>query len=367
MNKELEIKTQPEILNKKVTEFKDKLTELIKDCNQVYLTTHLSPDYDAIASLGALGLICKKLKKAPYIIVDQEDYDSLSQDRTEMFEKLKEKFVVINREDFENNKVENSLLIVVDVNKSFMTPMKNNYKDFENIIIIDHHLEDENTIKTKNKLILKDVSSCSEIMYWLLKKYKIKPSDPIYYTYLLTGIKLDTNEGQKNSYASTDSCISELKIRGADESIAASYFSLDFEEDRKIHRLIDETIWKTFRYGIIVGNSEIYTKDEIAKAADYLLKFTCEAVIVCAKNKDGSYDVSARSNKGNVDIAHLMYLLNNGGGNFNSASCAPIFIDADSLDKEKEDLYKKIDDIIYHRNTGKKTRYKVIRKKKKDE
>ena len=84
-------------------------------------------------------------------------------------------------------------------------------------------------------------------------------------------------------------------------------------------------------------------------------------------NKDGSYDVSARSNKGNVDIAHLMYLLNNGGGNFNSASCAPIFIDADSLDKEKEDLYKKIDDIIYHRNTGKKTRYKVIRKKKKDE
>ena len=62
-----------------------------------------------------------------------------------------------------------------------------------------------------------------------------------------------------------------------------------------------------------------------------------------------------------------MYLLNNGGGNFNSASCEPIFIDADSLDKEKEDLLKKIDDIIYHRHTAKKIRYKVIRKKKNDE
>ena len=367
MNKELDNKNQIENLHKKINTFKDRLVDLINDCNQVYLTTHLGPDYDAIASLGAIGLICKKFKKAPYIIIDQKDYDNLSNDRTEMFEKLKEKFVVINREDFENNKVENSLLIVVDVNKSFMTPMKNNYKDFENIIIIDHHLEDENTIKTKNKLIMKEVSSCSEILFWLLKKYKVKPSDSIYYTYLLTGIELDTNEGKKNVYPSTDLCRSELKIRGANDLVVASYFSLDFEQDRRVHKLIDETVWKNFRYGIIVGNSEEYTKEEIAKAADYLLKYTCEAAIVCAKNKDGSYDVSARSDRGNVDIAHLMYLLNNGGGNFNSASCEPIFIDADSLDKEKEDLLKKIDDIIYHRHTAKKIRYKVIRKKKNDE
>lgn len=363
MSKDIDGKNQIESLNKKINDFKEKLSFLLKDCNQVYLTTHMYPDYDAIAALGALGLICKKLKKAPYIIVDQKDYDNLPADRTEMFEKLKEKFVIINKEDFENNKVENSLLITVDVNKTFMTPMKNNYKDFKNIIVIDHHTEDENTIKTKNKLIIKDVSSCSEIMFWLLKKYKIKSSDPIYYTYLLTGIELDTNEGKKNVYPSTDLCRSELKIRGANDLVAASYFSLDFEQDRKVHRLIDETIWKTFRYGIIVGNNEVYTKEEIAKAADYLLKYTCEAAIVCAKNEDGFYDVSARSNRGNVNLPFLMYLLNHGGGNFNNASCAPIYIDADSLDKEKDELYKKIDDIIYHRHTGKKTRYKVIRKK----
>lgn len=354
-------KKQIKVLTEKINEFKEKLSSLINDCNQVYLTTHMSPDYDAIASLGAIGLICKKFKKAPYIIVDQKDFDNLSDDRTEMFEKIKEKFVIINKEDFENNKIKNSLLIMVDVNKNFMTPMKNNYKDFNKIVVIDHHEEDENTIKTKNKLILKDVSSCSEIMYWLLKKYKVKPSDNIYYTYLLTGIELDTNEGKKNVFPSTDLCKSELKINGADDLVASSYFSLDFEEDRKIHRLINETLWKTIRYAVIVGNNEEYTKEEIAKAADYLLKYTCEAAIVCAKNKDGNYDVSTRSNRGNVNIPLFMHELNGGGGNMYSASCPSIYVDGDD---EKEILLGKINDIIYHRKTPyKRIRYKVIKRK----
>ena len=131
-----------------------------------------------------------------------------------------------------------------------------------------------------------------------------------------------------------------------------------------MHRLIDETVWKTLRYAIIVGNKEEYTKEEIAKAADYLLKYTCEAAIVCARNKDGSYDVSARSNKGDVDIAFLMHELNNGGGNFNSASCPAIFVDADDLDLQKEILIKRIYDIIYHRNhQTKRKRYKVVSRK----
>lgn len=365
---EIDNRNQIENLHRKLNDFKEKLVYLINDCNQVYLTTHMSPDYDAIASLGAIGLICKKLKKAPYIIIDQKDYDNLPNDRCEMFEKLKEKFVVINKEDFENNKVENSLLIAVDVNKTFMTPMKNNYKDFDKIVIIDHHMEDENTIKTKNKLIIKNISSCSEIMFWLLKKFKIKPSDSCYYTFLLTGIMLDTNEGKKNVYPSTDLCKSELRIKGADDLAASSYFSLDFEEDRKVHRLINETVWKTLRYAIIVGNSEEYTKEEIAKAADYLLKYTCEASIVCAKNKDGSYDVSARSNRGNVDIALLMHELNGGGGNMNSASCPPIFIDAENLELEKQKLYKKVDDILYHRRLyPNRKRYRIKRKNNTDE
>jgi len=138
---------QSELLKKKISEYKEKLTAAIKDSNQVYITTHLNEDYDAIASVGAMALICKRLKKAPYIVVDQKDFDSLSVEKSDMYEALKDKnFVIINLDDFKNNRVENSLLIVLDTNKGFMTPLKNNYDDFNDIIVIDHHKTDDNTI-----------------------------------------------------------------------------------------------------------------------------------------------------------------------------------------------------------------------------
>ena len=199
-------KKQSMLVRKKIAEFKEKLTNLIEDSNQVYLTTHKNVDYDAIASLGAIGLICRKLKKSPYIVIDQEEYDNLPYDKAQMFKKLEDKFVIVNLDWFNANKTEKSLLIAVDVNKQFMTPLKNNYNDFDNIVIIDHHDEDSDTIKTKNKLILNDksekpiyvVSSCSEIMYWLLKQYKVVVKDVDYYNFLLLGIYLDTNRKRKN-------------------------------------------------------------------------------------------------------------------------------------------------------------------------
>ncbi|HIU40832.1 MAG TPA: DHH family phosphoesterase [Candidatus Aphodocola excrementigallinarum] len=363
-------KKQSMLVRKRISEFKDTLTHLIEDSNQVYLTTHKNMDYDAIASLGAIGLICRKLKKSPYIVVDQDEYNDLSYDKSQMFKKIEDKFVVVNLDWFNNNKTEKSLLIAVDVNKQFMTPLKNNYGDFDNIIIIDHHDEDSDTIKTKNKLILNDksekpiyiTSSCSEIMYWLLKQYKVNVKDIDYYSFLLLGIYLDTNKKRKNTFPSTHECISELiDKKGADENKVNEYLSVDFETDRKIQRLVDETKWITIRYAIGIGN-EVYTDEEIAKAADYALKYTCEAAIYAGKDKNGNYLVKARSNRGNLDIGRLMYDLNKGGGNKSSAAARPMFIDAATPEEEREKLFREIKDVIYHKRQQHCKRYYIKNK-----
>ena len=363
-------KKQSMLVRKRISEFKDTLTHLIEDSNQVYLTTHKNMDYDAIASLGAIGLICRKLKKSPYIVVDQDEYNNLSYDKSQMFKKIEDKFVVVNLDWFNNNKTEKSLLIAVDVNKQFMTPLKNNYGDFDNIIIIDHHDEDSDTIKTKNKLILNDksekpiyiTSSCSEIMYWLLKQYKVNVKDIDYYSFLLLGIYLDTNKKRKNTFPSTHECISELiDKKGADENKVNEYLSVDFETDRKVQRLVDETKWLTIRYAIGIGN-EIYTDEEIAKAADYALKYTCEAAIYAGKDATGKYLVKARSNRGNVDIGRLMFDLNKGGGNRSSAAARPIYIDASTKEEEREKLFKEIKDVIYYKKHNPRKRYYIKRK-----
>lgn len=348
---------QPDLLKKKIAEYKEKLVKSIKDCNQVYLTTHLNEDYDAIASIGAMALICKRLKKAPYIVVDQEDFDSLSVEKSDMYESLRDKnFIIINLEDFKNNIVENSLLIVLDTNKKHLTPLKNNYEDFSNIIIFDHHNTDSDTIKTKNKFILPDmVSSTSEMMFWLLKAMRINPKDKLYRNLLLTGIILDTDNKNKNTYESTLRSYMELNNPlNVDKEYVDMHFSTDYESDRRVQHLVDEMMWITMRFGISVDNSMVYTKEEVAKAADYALKYTAEAIITCGKAEDGGYNVSARSKRGNMNLAAMMSILNGGGGNDYNASCSPLYPKCDDLDAEKEEILRRIKNILYLRSRRKK-------------
>lgn len=342
------------LLKKKIGNFKEVITKSVKDCNAVYLVGHKNLDFDAIASLGAMALVCKRLKKAPYIVIDQEELNKLEIDKKkfyehEMLEKIKEKFVVINLEDYENNKQDNSLLIMLDVNANFRTPFKNHYDDFKRILILDHHKIDDDTVMANNKLILDEMaSSCSEIMYWLLRQYRITPSDIDYYTFLLIGIYLDTKkETKSNTKPSTRKCISELiEDCGADEMKAKLFLSPSYESVRKSYELFNKSEWVTLRFAIAVDNEEVYTRNEVAYAADLMEPFVCEAAIFCGKNKDGSYEICARSTRGNVNIARIMNILNGGGGSMYNAACDPIFIDGDGLE-ENEILKKKIKDIIY--------------------
>ena len=345
---------QSVLIKKKIAEFKEVITKSVKDCNAVYLVGHKNLDFDAIASLGAMALVCKRLKKAPYIVIDQEELDRIEIDKKkfyehEMLEKIKEKFVVINLEDYENNKQDNSLLIMLDVNANFRTPFKNHYDDFKRILILDHHKIDDDTVMANNKLILDEMaSSCSEIMYWLLRQYRITPSDIDYYTFLLIGIYLDTKkETKSNTKPSTRKCISELiEDCGADEIKAKLFLSPSYESVRKSYELFNKSEWLTVRFAIAVDNEEVYTRNEVAYAADLMEQFVCEAAIFCGKNKDGSYEICARSTRGNVNIPRIMNILNGGGGSMYNAACDPIFIDGDGPE-ENEILKKKIKDIIY--------------------
>lgn len=319
-----------DLLKQKINAFRSALTNEIDACNQVFLISHEKPDFDAIASLASMALVCKKHKKAPYIIIN-DDLSNLSEEINEMIDKIKEKFIVITVDDYEKNRTDNDLLVAVDVNKGFMTALEGKYKQFKNIVIIDHHGEDENTIRTNKKLVLLDVSSCSEILYYLLNQYKITSSDPCYYTYLLAGIYLDTNKLNKNKFPGTLDAVSGLIGKGADQSKVDDFFALDFESDRRVHSLVDKTVPVNTTIMLSVCSDGIYTKEEIAKAADYALNYKCDASIIVAKMADGGYGVSARSKgNGRIGIANIMNILNGGGGNAVNASCPTIYVDGDA-------------------------------------
>ena len=66
------------------------------------------------------------------------------------------------------------MLIVTDTNKKNMISVRDKLDTFRNVIVIDHHLEGEDTIDTPNKYINLEASSASEIVGKLIMLLKIK-------------------------------------------------------------------------------------------------------------------------------------------------------------------------------------------------
>ncbi len=329
----MENSKQGSSVKQQVSEFKKILSSNINDANQVFITSHKKLDYDAVASLLAAAVVCKKHKKASYIIIDDKEED-LSDEVLQMIDRIKETFIVITTDHYENNRTDNDLLITVDVNKDYLTSLEGKYKKFKNIIIIDHHTIDENTIKTNKKLVINNTSSCSEIMYYLLNLYKINSTNQILYTYLLAGIYLDTNKLNKNKYVSTLDAVKGLINKGADQNMVEDFFALDFESDRKVHTLVDNLKLLDLRFMVSVLGDGVYTETEIAKAADYALNYKCDAVLIAGKTKDGGYKVCARG-KNDIAVNNIMYILNNGGGNINNASGPLVYVDSEEKMEEK--------------------------------
>ena len=83
-------------------------------------------------------------------------------------------------EDYEDNKYkkdikdDKDLYILTDVNKSYMVSIPECLGNPDNVIIIDHHNEDDKTVLSNEKCIDPSMSSASEIVLHLLSLFKCK-------------------------------------------------------------------------------------------------------------------------------------------------------------------------------------------------
>lgn len=299
---------------------KSVLEERISNCDQVFIVPHLGIDFDAIASSIALTLIANKYKRPNYIILDEElikiepgvklvikDYNN------------KSKFITTNKAM--QLKTGNDLLIATDVNKKYLVGIKDHLDDFRDPVIIDHHEPDKNTIQTKDEytFISLEESSVSEILTELLSSFNIK-IEPNVANYLLTGIYLDTDKLRKNLKPATTRIITKLLERGATIETVNKYFEEDFNSDRKIQALINKTRFLTYTIAMAIENGDVeYTKEELAKVADYLQRFNVDVSLAAGHIDENIISVSARSN-GSFDIGKVMGEIGGGGDIYKAAT-----------------------------------------------
>lgn len=317
---------------KSLKELKSTLEELIESSDIVFITPHLGPDCDAIASAIGMSMIVKKLDKTPFIVIDNGTF-KIEQAVKTIVDELPDTIKIVNSE--KANRIREGmkcLLIMVDTNKSNLIPFEN-VKNFSDVVIIDHHEKGETTVSTDYTYIDTKVSSASEILFNLLSLFSVKLDfrldvdnleDPINIAnYLLSGINLDTSKFTKNVSQTTMEVVAKLMKKGADMNYVNELFMDDFENDMRVQNLVSKTEWKLFNIAIAINNDDpdmIYSKEDLAKAADWLLKYKAtDASFSLGYIEPSVVYISARS-RGDVDVGEIMAQMSGGGSEYGAAA-----------------------------------------------
>lgn len=289
----------------------------ILQSEKVIIVPHLKADFDAIGSAIGISLIAKKLKKASIILLDDTIYNQNSGVQL-VIDEVKDDFSIVTKETYLQQASSNDLFILTDVNKNNLICLEDMLKDEKRIVIIDHHEEGKETVNSDYKYINCNVSSASEIVTKLLNIFKIKPNADVA-NYLLAGIYLDTNRLQKNINEETMKTVATLMKYGADMNKVIDWFAEDFYSDRRVQELVSKAQITTYSIATVLAEEGMeYTKEELAKVADYLLKFRVDAAFAIGNIGDDTISISARS-KGKINVGQVMQELN-GGGNQHSAA-----------------------------------------------
>lgn len=317
---------------KNVKELKQLLEDKINENEIVIIAPHKGPDCDAIGSALAINLIVRTMGKVPYILL--EDTVRLEQAVKTILDEIPEGMINIITPDMLTSIVNDStLLVTTDTNKKSLVPI-DDYSRFSDIILIDHHNTNEDTIPCTDMYIDSEVSSVSEIMFKLLDLFQVKfeiphKDNPYIFNianYLLAGISLDTSKFTKRVTSTTMKIVSKLMHKGADLNYVNDLFMDDYEKDCIFMDLVRTTTWKMFNIAIAVNNEDpnfIYEKEDLARAADWLMHYkTSDAAFAIGLVEENAVYISGRS-KGVVDVGEIMSQLGGGGSAVSGATKIP--------------------------------------------
>lgn len=294
------------------------MTDRITNASKVIIIPHNNPDFDAIGSAAGITLIAKKFKKESKIIVN-DNIDTINNGARVIIEELNNSNdLVINKEVYKGIKDKNDLFVLTDVNTRELISVSDLLVP-KNTIVVDHHGLNKDSVECDYRYIDTQASSASEIITKLLCNFKIKiPSDIA--TYLLAGIHLDTVRLSKNTSSETFKIVSKLLDSKADGNRVSEFFVEDFYSDRKVQGLVNRLDVSHYTIGTIIADeTEFFEAVELAKAADYSLRYGLDAVFALGRIDDDTVSISSRSH-GKVDVGAVMKEFDGGGHQYSGAA-----------------------------------------------
>lgn len=328
-----------------VKKLRDILETEIKNSSNVFIVGHNNVDLDAIGSSMGLARLVKEYNKEAYIIVDDLKYN-IQSSIISVMDSVKDEYKFIKKKDVEKIVNDRSLLLVTDVNKKSMFSVGDMLDRFGDIVVIDHHTENEDSVITPYKFIDLGVSSASEVVARVLNASKIKYDENIANA-LLAGIELDTKRFRYNTSPKTHDTAEKLINNGANDDKVSDLFLEDFDDFCAVSNLIiNGTL--IYKYSKTLGVSftlnrnapkQIYNIEDYAKAACKMFSFKgVDAAFTLGYVSEDEIHISARGN-GRVDVSKVMMELG-GGGNATCAGGKILSTDIFEIEQELMDSVK---------------------------
>ena len=319
------------------------LEELIKESEQVMIMGHKNPDIDAVGSALGIYRLARSLEKRANIVATTEGL-ALRELMQSLSEDEEYKDVIINKEVADNRITPETLLIVVDTNKSTYVEMPELLEKTNKIAIIDHHRRSTDFIK-ESILTFHEVyaSSAAELVTEVLQYTEAQPKlTTLEAEALYAGIMMDTKNFTFKTGVRTFEAAAYLRKYGIDIIKVKKWFQTDLETYKKIMNIIE----KTEIYKDVIGISTYESEDSsaglvCAKAADELLtigNITTSFVIGTTEN---GISISGRS-VGEINVQKKKKKMGGGG----HSTVAGVQIQGKTIYEVKQELLQRIDEYF---------------------
>lgn len=290
---------------------------IIKNSKNVFVIAHKNLDLDALGACVGISSIANYFNKPSYIIIDDEKHELGVK---KILDEIEEKVNIIKSTEIPKYHYKNSILVIVDTNKAHLLQSDKILHYFDNIIILDHHQETDQTIATDKSIINENASSACEIVANLIEKYNVKLESEVA-TVILSGIVLDTNNFIVKTDSDTYYAAYYLTKHGAEPTKVQYYLKQDIKDYIIRQKVITDVKVINDKYALSVAPDKIkYKREELAKIADTLLQFNnIEASFVLGNRVDGGVGLSARS-IGNVNVGEIAEKIGGGGDDYEAAA-----------------------------------------------
>lgn len=195
------------------------LREIMETKEHIFVMGHKIADTDSVGSAIGIYRMAQTLQKDVHIVLDQESVTVRKMLARIREDKEYDKEMFISSEkalNLANDK--DSMLVVVDVNSPGYTECEELLKKLHTIVVIDHHRQMKDSIKTATLSYIEPYASSAcelvaEILQYVATKPKLKPveADAMY-----SGILVDTNNFVVQTGVRTFEAAAFLRRSGAD-------------------------------------------------------------------------------------------------------------------------------------------------------